>query len=64
MSYSYPGNRLESLQPGTRLGPTHEGVLLEVTEATYDETTDRTTIRTRALEIGDRTLRFVGGSDD
>lgn len=61
MSYSYPGDKRDALPVGHRLGPTHEGILLEVTDVSYDETTDRTTIRTRALEIADRTLRFIGG---
>ena len=58
---SYRGDKREQLAPGTRLGPDAHGVMHEVTEATYDETTDRTSIRTRKLEIGGTRLRFGGG---
>lgn len=61
---AYIGDQTERLKPGTRLGPTFEGVMLEVTEAIYDRVTDRTSVRTRALELADgTTLRFVGGED-
>lgn len=56
----YRGDRREQLAPGTRLGPDAHNVMHEVTDCTYDETTDRTTVRTRQLEVGDSRLRFVG----
>ena len=58
---SYRGDKRDQLTPGTRLGPDNDGIVHEVTEATYDPATDRTTIRTRKLEIADRRLRFEGG---
>lgn len=57
----YRGDKRTQLAPGTRLGPDAHGVMHEVVEATYDETTDRTRIRTRKLELDDSTLRFAGG---
>lgn len=58
---SYIGDKRAELTPGTRLGPDFDGIVHEVTDATYDETTNRTKISTRKLEIADSRLRFVGG---
>jgi hypothetical protein len=55
------GDKRNQMPPGTRLGPDMDGLMHEVTTVTYDQATNRTTVRTRKLEIGDGTLRFVGG---
>lgn len=58
---NYNGDKREQLAPGTRLGPDNDGIVHEITEAIYDEATNRTRIRTRKLEIADHRLRFTGG---
>lgn len=58
---NYRGDKRDQLPPGTRLGPDADGIMHEVTDVAYDESTGVTRIRTRKLEIADHRLRFVGG---
>lgn len=57
----YRGDKRDQLTRGTRLGPDAHGVMHEVTDVSYDETTDRTTISTRKLELEGTRLKFQGG---
>lgn len=60
---NFRGNVVDHYPQGTRLGPDASGLVHEVIEATYDETTNRTKVRTRKLEVEGRRLRFTGGTE-